>query len=83
MRRRRGWRKRRWGRRRAKRSSTALVVIPRINRGMPVVGIRTVGTMIRAGVTAIAIEARKTLMMDRVELLRDADAAGITIMAVE
>jgi len=50
---------------------------------VPVVGIRTVETMIRAGVTAIAIEARKTLMMDRTDLLREADAAGITIVAVE
>jgi DUF1009 family protein len=37
----------------------------------------------RAGVTAMSIEARKTLMIDREELLRAADAAGITIIAVE
>jgi DUF1009 family protein len=31
----------------------------------------------------MAIEARKTLMIDRGELLREADAAGIAIVAVE
>jgi DUF1009 family protein len=31
----------------------------------------------------MAIEARKTLMIDREELLREADAAGIAIVAVE
>ena len=50
---------------------------------VPVIGIPTVGIMKGAGVTAMAIEARKTLMMDREELLREADAAGIAIVAVE
>jgi UDP-2,3-diacylglucosamine hydrolase len=50
---------------------------------VPVIGIPTVSAMKRAGVTAMAIEARKTLMIDREELLRAADAAGIAIVAVE
>jgi DUF1009 family protein len=50
---------------------------------VPVVGIQTVQTMIQTGVTALAIEARKTLIMDRTELLRQADAGGIAIVAVE
>jgi DUF1009 family protein len=50
---------------------------------VPVVGMRTVETMIRSGVTALAIEARKTLMMDQSDLLRAADDAGISIVAVE
>ena len=50
---------------------------------VPVIGIPTVRLMKRAGVTAMTIEARKTLMMDREELLREADAANIAIVAVE
>lgn len=50
---------------------------------VPVIGLPTVAGMKRAGVTAMAIEARKTLMIDREELLREADAAGIAIVAVE
>lgn len=50
---------------------------------VPVIGVPTVAAMKRAGVTAMAIEARKTLMIDREELLREADAAGIAIVAVE
>ena len=50
---------------------------------VPVIGIPTVHVMKRAKVTAIAIEARKTLMIDRQELLREADAADIAIVAVE
>ena len=50
---------------------------------VPVIGIPTVHVMLRAKVTAIAIEARKTLMMDRQELLREADNANIAIVAVE
>ena len=50
---------------------------------VPVIGVPTVGVLKRAMVTAIAIEARKTLMMDREDLVREADAAGIAIVAVE
>jgi DUF1009 family protein len=50
---------------------------------VPVIGVPTVGVLKRARVTAMAIEARKTLMIDREELLKEADAAGITIVAVE
>jgi DUF1009 family protein len=50
---------------------------------VPVIGVPTVEVMKRAGVTAMAIEARKTLMIDREDLLRAADAAGIVIVAVE
>ena len=50
---------------------------------VPVIGVPTVGVMQRAKVTAMAIEARKTLMIDREDLLREADAAGIAIVAVE
>lgn len=50
---------------------------------VPVIGVPTVGAMKRSGVTAMAIEARKTLMIDRDDVLREADAAGISIVAVE
>lgn len=50
---------------------------------VPVIGVPTVHVLKKAGVTAMAIEARKTLMIDRDELLRESDAAGIAIVAVE
>jgi UDP-2,3-diacylglucosamine hydrolase len=50
---------------------------------VPVVGPATVRLMARLAVTALAIEARKTLMIDREDLIREADAAGIAIVAVE
>ena len=50
---------------------------------VPVIGQATVRIMQRLSVSAIAIEAHKTLMMDRDELIRAADEAGIAITAVE
>lgn len=50
---------------------------------VPVIGRATIRLMSRLKVTAVAIEARKTLMIDREELIREADAAGIAIVAVE
>jgi len=50
---------------------------------VPVIGRGTVQLMARLKVSALAVEARKTLMIDRDDLIRDADAANITIVAVE
>jgi DUF1009 family protein len=50
---------------------------------VPVIGRATVQLMVRLSVSALAIEARKTLLIDREDLVRDADAAGIAIVAVE
>lgn len=50
---------------------------------VPVIGPSTVRLMTRLKVTALAIEARKTLMIDRDELIREADERGIAIIAVE
>ena len=50
---------------------------------VPVVGKATIDAMRRAGATAIAIEARKTLRIDRELLIAEADSAGIAIVAVE
>lgn len=50
---------------------------------VPVIGPQTVAVMRQTGATALAIDAGRTLLIDRVELLRQADAAGITIVASE
>jgi len=50
---------------------------------VPVIGPATVRLMVRLKVSALAIEARKTLMIDREDLIREADAAGLAIIAVE
>jgi DUF1009 family protein len=50
---------------------------------VPVIGPATVRLMSRLKASALAIEARKTLMIDRDELIRAADEAGISIVAVE
>jgi DUF1009 family protein len=50
---------------------------------VPVVGPATVRLMSRLNISALAIEARKTLMIDRDELIREADKANIVIVAVE
>ena len=48
---------------------------------VPVVGLPTVESMQRAGATALAVDARRTLLFDRAKLIELADAAGITIQA--
>jgi len=50
---------------------------------VPTIGLRTIETMVRCKVSAMAIEARKTLMIDREELIVRANSAGIAIIAVE
>jgi UDP-2,3-diacylglucosamine hydrolase len=50
---------------------------------VPVIGLATIRLMARLKVSALAVEARKTLMIDREDLLREADAQGIAIIAVE
>ncbi len=48
---------------------------------VPVVGVRTIEVMRRANATALAIDARRTLLFDRDALIRAADEAGIAIQA--
>jgi UDP-2,3-diacylglucosamine hydrolase len=48
---------------------------------VPVIGPQTVVVMRETGTTALALDAGRTLLLDREELLRQADAAGITILA--
>jgi UDP-2,3-diacylglucosamine hydrolase len=50
---------------------------------VPVVGLPTVEVMNRCKATALAIDAHRTLLFDRAELIAAADAAGITIQAFE
>ncbi|MCL6566590.1 MAG: UDP-2,3-diacylglucosamine diphosphatase LpxI [Acidobacteriia bacterium] len=50
---------------------------------VPVVGPSTIAVMRRANATALALDAGKTLLLDRDELLAAADAAGIAIQAFE
>jgi DUF1009 family protein len=48
---------------------------------VPVVGLPTVKSMGEAGATALAIDASRTLLFDRIRLIATADAAGIAIQA--
>jgi DUF1009 family protein len=50
---------------------------------VPVIGPATIRLMERLHATALSIEAGKTLMIDRDEIIREANAAGISIIAVE
>jgi UDP-2,3-diacylglucosamine hydrolase len=49
---------------------------------VPVIGIRTIETMIQAGASCLSVEAERTLLFDRDALLQRAAQAGIAIVAV-
>jgi DUF1009 family protein len=49
---------------------------------VPVIGISTVETMIRAGASCLSVEAGRTLLFDRDALLKRAAEAGIAMVAV-
>jgi DUF1009 family protein len=48
---------------------------------VPVVGLPTVECMKQAGATALALDANRTLLFDRVKLMEMADSAGIAVQA--
>lgn len=48
---------------------------------LPVIGVRTIESMARAGAKTLAIEAGSTLMLSRQELLSKADSEGISVTA--
>jgi hypothetical protein len=50
---------------------------------VPVVGPQTIAVMGETGTTALSIDAGRTLLLDREELVRQADAAQIAIVAHE
>jgi UDP-2,3-diacylglucosamine hydrolase len=47
---------------------------------VPVAGVNTVPVMIETGTTALAVDAGRTLLLDREEMIRTADEAGIAIV---
>jgi len=49
---------------------------------VPVIGIRTVETMLAAGASCLSVEAGRTLLFDREALVKRAAQAGIAIVAV-
>jgi DUF1009 family protein len=49
---------------------------------VPVVGLPTIEQMKSAGATALALDAGRTLLFDRAQLIERADSAGIAIQAV-
>lgn len=49
---------------------------------VPVIGLRTLETMIRAGASCLAIEAERTLLFDGSALVRRAEDTGIAIVAL-
>jgi len=48
---------------------------------VPVIGPQTIAVMRETNATALSIDAGRTLLLDRTELLRQADAAQIAIIA--
>ena len=48
---------------------------------VPVIGMRTVETMMSAGASCLSVEAGRTLLFDRDALIKRADQAGIAIVA--
>ncbi len=47
---------------------------------VPVVGLNTIPVMLETGTTVLAVEAGRTLMLDREEMLKQADAANLAIV---
>jgi len=48
---------------------------------VPVIGIATVEAMIRAGASCLSVEAGRTLLFDRAQLIERANHSGIAIVA--
>ncbi len=48
---------------------------------VPVIGLETLRTLRECNVSALSIDAGRTLMLDRVKLIEEADQAGVTIVA--
>jgi DUF1009 family protein len=48
---------------------------------VPVAGLQTIETMIETGTTALAVDAGRTLFLDKQEMIARADEAGLTIVA--
>ena len=48
---------------------------------VPVIGMRTIETMVEAGASCLSVEAGRTLLLERESLLNRANQAGIAIVA--
>ena len=48
---------------------------------VPVVGVKTIETMVRAGASCLAVDAGRCLLIDGEAVVRAADAAGIAVCA--
>ena len=49
---------------------------------VPVIGMKTIETMVAAGASCLSVEARRTLLFDREALLKRAAEMGIAVVAV-
>jgi DUF1009 family protein len=50
---------------------------------VPAVGLETIRVCAAADVAVLALEARRTLLLDKAELLREADRSGLSVVGVE
>jgi len=48
---------------------------------VPVIGVKTIETMARAGASCLAVDAGRCLLLDGGAIVRAADAAGIAVCA--
>jgi DUF1009 family protein len=66
--------------------NTVVVKVSKPNQDMrfdvPVVGLKTIESMKEAGASALAIEAEKVLLLEKEEVVEEADKRGISIVAV-
>ncbi|HOW42265.1 MAG TPA: UDP-2,3-diacylglucosamine diphosphatase LpxI [Candidatus Omnitrophota bacterium] len=76
--------------RRAGRIARGNLVVIKVGRtgqdmrfDIPVVGLQTVKTLVKAGASCLAMESGTTLILDRQEVIRLADARGIALVAVK
>ena len=67
------------------RRSLTVVKVAKPNQDMrfdvPVIGVRTIEAMQRAGATCLSVEAGRTLLFDPEAIVRAADAAGVAVSA--
>jgi hypothetical protein len=76
-------------RRAGKLAGRGTVVVKVAKRGhdmrfdIPVMGMRTLKTLRKAGVSAMAVEAGRTILLERERVCREADRLGMALMAVE
>ena len=50
---------------------------------IPVVGTKTIALMRRVGITALGVQARRTLVLDLPDVVKAADRAGIALVAID